>query len=361
AGITIWAGLSRINWVPMPALIGVIFYLLEKPYQGKGFNALLRYFWQPVSWVVAGLGVGFLTQSWYAANSGNIEGVATTSFTSDLIWQRLFPNPSYSLGILFAVLLVSLPLLVYLALGLAKSRQAAVHWLRLLGVIAITAVLFAGGLLVSVKIGGGTNLHNMDVYLVVIWIVGISIYYGKTTNGAGKAFAMRPPQWLMAGLVAAPVIFTILFGGRSIQTINDEVIQQDMDTLRSYVQDAVADGGEVLFISQRHLLTFGYIEDVPLVHEYEKMELMDNIMAGTPAYLETFAADMSAQRFALIIQDPMPSLWKDPNKVGLAAENNVYLNRAVPLITCAYKEEIRLVDRSIQVMVPLEAPTCGQP
>ena len=359
AGITVWAGLSRINWVPMPALIAIMFYLLEEPYEEKGWNGFARYFWKPVSWGVVGIGVGLLTQSLYAHFSGNIQGVATTSFTSDLIWQRLFPNVSYPLGIILSVLLVTVPMMIFTTLSLRKAWPEGVDWLRALPVVGIIGVLFGGGLLVSVKIGGGTNLHNMDVFLVALWIVAVSLFYGKSSNSEGITFAYKPPRWVMTAIIAAPIIFVVLFGGRSIQAISDEVVQQDLETLSAYVYEAVENGGEVLFISQRHLITFGYLEGVPLVHEYEKMELMDNIMAGTPAYLEAFAEDMASQRFALIIQDPMPSIWKNPAKQSLSQENNVYLKRAVPLISCAYEEEIKLVNNSIQLMVPLDEPTCG--
>jgi len=69
---------------------------------------------------------------------------------------------------------------------------------------------------------------------------------------------------------------------------------------------------------------------------------------------------LASQRFALIIQDAMPLFWQNPEKQGLAAENNVYLNRAVPLMLCAYEEETRLVNKTVQLMVPLAEPTCGQ-
>jgi hypothetical protein len=360
ATVSVWAGLSRINWVPMPALIAIIFYLLETPYSGRGWRAFTGYLWQPATWAVAGVGAGLLTQNWYANNSGNIEGVAYSSFTSDLIWKRLFPNPSYPLGIILAVLLVAAPLLIYLGMAAFKGLKKGCHWLRVVGIFAIVVVLFLGGLLVSIKIGGGTNLHNMDVFLVAIWIVGVSLYYGRAVNQDGEQFFVQPPTWLLAVLVIAPMVFTALFGGRSIQPVNDQVIRQDLETLRSYVREAVSQGGEVLFVSQRHLITFGIIDEVPLVHEYEKMELMDNVMAGTPAYLDAFEGDMSSQRFALIIQDPLPVYWKNPEKDSLAEENNVYLKRAVPLILCAYQEETRLAHKTIQLMIPKLEPDCGQ-
>ncbi len=355
--ISFWAGLTRINWVPMPGLMATVFYLLETPLQGKDLKAWLRYLWQPLAWTLAGSLTGVAAQTWYAANSGNIEGVATSSFTSDLIWSRLFPNISYAPGILLSIIMVSAPLLVYLALSL-RGWKERYHWLRLLGLLAITAVLFAGGLVVSVKIGGGTNLHNMDVFLVVLLLLAAWLYSGKVVAEDGQTVNGKMPSWLLAAVVAAPVIFSALYGGRVNPPLDEQTAQAELAKLQAYVDQAAAQGGEVLFVAERHLITFGYITGVDLVYDYEKMELMDNTMAGNQAYLEAFARDMQNQRFALIIHDHLPSVWKNPDKAPLAAENNVYFKQLVPLILCAYQEETRLVDGTLDVLVPKAVTTC---
>ncbi len=57
--------------------------------------------------------------------------------------------------------------------------ERRVHWLRWLGLAGELLVLFVGGLIVSVKIGGGSNLHNMDAYLVLLLIIGVHFYLGR--------------------------------------------------------------------------------------------------------------------------------------------------------------------------------------
>jgi hypothetical protein len=49
--------------------------------------------------------------------------------------------------------------------------------------------------------------------------------------------------------------------------------------------------GRVLFMDQRQLLTFGYVEDVPLVPEYEKKVLMNAAMGADANYFAPFYAD----------------------------------------------------------------------
>jgi hypothetical protein len=56
---SLWSGLSRINWYPMPGLLASVLFLLEVPYQGK---KLWRYLLKPALWVVVGFGVAFATQ-----------------------------------------------------------------------------------------------------------------------------------------------------------------------------------------------------------------------------------------------------------------------------------------------------------
>jgi hypothetical protein len=53
------------------------------------------------------------------------------------------------------------------------------HTIRQLGLAAILSVLFLGGIIVSTKIGGGSNLHNLDAYLVVLWVIGGYVFSGK--------------------------------------------------------------------------------------------------------------------------------------------------------------------------------------
>ena len=43
--------------------------------------------------------------------------------------------------------------------------------------------------------------------------------------------------------------------------------------------------GEVLFMDQRQLLTFGYITDVPLVPDYEKKVMMNEALSGNVSLL----------------------------------------------------------------------------
>ena len=84
-----------------------------------------------------------------------------SSLTSSLLWMRLLPSPAFPLGILPGIILISLPLWLGLWFAL-RGRLNHLHPIRLIVLGLILAVLFIGCLVVSVKIGGGADLHDLD-------------------------------------------------------------------------------------------------------------------------------------------------------------------------------------------------------
>jgi hypothetical protein len=357
AVISVYAGFSRINWVPMPGLMAAALYFLEKPLPAMGRRSVLRYLITPMSWVLVGAAVGFGAQQFWVVNSGNPEEIFYSSFSSYLLWDRLFSNPSYPIGILPHILLLSGPLLVYLILVFYQWRKQ-VHFIRWLALAGITGVLFAGGLVVSVKIGGGTNLHNMDVYLVLLLLIGAGIYFGRMKDQDHQPVRIRVPLWLKAVVLVMPIFFVITFIGRAVTPLDQQAARKDLARLQKYVDQVVAEDGEVLFISQRHLITFGLIKNVPLVHEHEKVLLQEMVMSQNESYLAGLGAELAEQRYAMIVTDHLPSVWKDPQKKSLAMENNVVLKDLVPLFTCAYEEHDTLLAGSLEILTPIADVTC---
>jgi len=81
-------------------------------------------------------------------------------------------------------------------------------------------VLLAGGLVVSTKIGGGSNLHNLDAYLTLLLVVGGWCYYTRTnpddvettpTLTPGEPAARLP--WIgLLYILLLPVYITLLSG-----------------------------------------------------------------------------------------------------------------------------------------------------
>lgn len=82
-------------------------------------------------------------------------------------------------------------------------------------------------------------------------------------------------------------------------------------------------------------------------------------MARNEVYLDNLGAELADQQYALIVTDHLPIVWKDPNKVSLAMENNVVLSNLVPLFTCAYEKQDVLLKGSLDILVPKADVTCG--
>ncbi|MGE5123261.1 MAG: hypothetical protein ACM3H7_02000, partial [Acidobacteriaceae bacterium] len=130
---SLWAGISRVNWLPMPGMLASALYLMEVKTEGKPW---WRYLFPPAVWVLAGTGVAYTSQLAYQLWSGNPVAWFGSSFTSDLLWYRLLPNLTFPMGILPSAILVSLPLACLMLLRLNK-RWGEYQPIRWLGLIAM--------------------------------------------------------------------------------------------------------------------------------------------------------------------------------------------------------------------------------
>jgi hypothetical protein len=285
-----------------------------------------------------GLGtlVAFGSQALYVQWSGVHQEAFTSSFTSDLLWHRLLPNPTFPMGVLPAIFLVSGPVLALLFLGLR-----GLHPLRATGLGSILLVLCAGGILVSTKIGGGSNLHNLDAFLVALLAAGGYAYFGRVSQDRIGVLRPANPSWpLLALAISIPVLFTIGAAGPA-PAPNRARAEKALATLEEMVGAAVDQGGgEVLFISERQLLTFGTLTHIPLVEKYETVFLMEMAMANNASYLNGFYEDLREKRFALIVSDPLRDTFKG-SEYSFGEENDIWVARvARPLLESYQRAEV---------------------
>jgi len=243
---------------------------------------------------------------------------------------------------------------------------SAYHPIRLLGLGAVVGVLYAGGLVVSTKIGGGSNLHNLDAYFTLLWVVSAAIFFQRFTPDRQPFIPDRPLEtasslhgWMLVGAIAlallVPAYYIVTFGGPYSLPSPAEA-QTDMSKLKKTIRMTQAESsGEILFISERHLLTFHTIEDVPLVDDYEKVFLMEMAMADNPNYLGRFYQDLKNKRFSLIVTEPLFTLQKDSQEV-FGEENNAWVTNVSKPILCYYTTQKRLREIPLQLLVPRSDP-----
>jgi len=223
-------------------------------------------------------------------------------------------------------------------------------WIRG-GIILVNLALFLSvGIVISVKIGGGSNLHNLDMFLI-----GLLFTAALAWEAGGYRELMeleQKPKWLQTLFILMVILlaYPTLRWMRPLQLPPRDYVERTLNQIRGQV--AVAKGqGEILFLDQRQLLTFGYIKDVPLVVEYEKKFLMDNAMAGDAGYFAQFHSDLLNRRFSLIISEPLfKKLQGSDDQFG--EENDAWVKWVSKKILCYYRPLSTFREARVQLLVP---------
>ena len=347
---SIWCGWSRLNWYPMPGMMAAVLYFMEVPYQGKN---MVSYLLKPALWFVVGTVTAFLAQRVYIALSGIPDGgIFYTSLSSSLLWYRLWPNASYFLGILPGAVLASLPIWVTMFL-MIRARREDWHPVRLTFILVALLVLFIGGLVVSLKIGGGANLHNMDAYFSLLLIVFAYLIFARYQPENGRIAQPVPVHWLLIVALIVMPAWSYLQFNMGFPRGNPARTQDVLNSMQDYIDQANTQGGEILFITQRHLLSMHMLENVTLVPEYEREDLMEIAMANDRQHIQTFREDMEDHRFALIVVDPLNYNILSKQR-SFSEENNVWVTRIMKHILCNYREEAVFPTDEIALYVPQE-------
>lgn len=302
-------------------------------------------------------------------------GVTATLSNQPLLWSRLLPNATYGEGILVGLALAVLPLIAVLVYFAATLRWKLNIWQKLAIILPLSAFLFVG-MVASVKIGGGGDLHNMDMFIIGLMFAGAVAW----RSGAFKWIdeIQAAPFWVQC----AVLLMIMVPGFRSLVLMNPIHINEDLATvatLADIVEDPLPNPlpdtlpsetdtikaldrirqevtqatriGEVLFMDQRQLLTFGYVTDVPLVPEYDKKMLINEALSSNAQYFEGFYQDLASQRFSLIITNPVNRrLNKTEGHFG--EENNAWVKWVSTPLLCYYEPLDRLKRVDVELLVP---------
>jgi len=347
AAASLWAGISRVNWFPVAGMLAVTLYVLEQP---KGKKNFWQYWRWPVLAVLLGFGLAFVSQAAYAVISNNPPEVFASSFNSPLFFYRLFPNEAYGPGIINMTITAIFPLLAIVIWRTLPRLRAWWTW-RLLALFTILAVLLVVGFIVSTKIGGGDNLHNMDSFLVMMAVVAAYIGFDRFVpehDGIRHQNTLTTPLVILVFII--PLVF-VLDMLRPYPHLDNERAREDIQTLQGLIDERVPEDGEVLFIQDRHLLTFDMIEGVRLVPEYEKVFLMEMAMSGNQAYLNNFYSDLENHRFDLIVSEPLALITRPASDV-FGEENNVWVERVAQPLVETYHSVFEFTESGMSIFAP---------
>ena len=384
-----FASVSRFTWAFAPAIWAGTLWLASA---GLDDGRLAARDWGRaillgLAGLLGGLVLPQLTGLLAGTGNASVLRAAESMGRQPLLWYRLLPNSTYNLGILVNLVIAVAPLVIVLLFAVRQKLWTLNPWQRLAILGALTAFLLVG-LVASTKIGGGGDLHNLDMFLIgLLFCAGM--VWEKTDrlrflDDASLSIGMRVVFIALVALPAygalmrlRPLLYADDFNRLKVLTdvadpyADPRVLgllppRVEVDDALALVREYAANArtrGEVLFMDQRQLLAFGYIKDVPLVAEYEKKYLMDQAMGETAA--QTFPAfyrDLAARRFALIVSDPLRLPIKDSD-YSFGEENNAWVKWVAAPILCYYEPAVTLAEFRIQLLVPLKtvSPDCVMP
>ncbi len=367
AGAAYYAAITRYTWIFAPALWALILVWGTRQ-KGDDWRTALR---GKAWWLLGGgLSGALLSGRWHAFSSiawafwekylglgasgasegGQAPAMVGISVRQPLIWSRLWPNPTFAPGILLGILLAVGPVFLLWWVWHRHGVWALPRW-AMLGIGAILAALLGVGVIISLKIGGGSNLHNLDMFLLAVVFGTVALWR------QGGAQWLRERQWqgweggVLVALVMVPMYFIFLFAHpRNIPEAR--WWEPALRAVQHFVREAKASGGEILFMDQRQLLTFGYVEEVPLVPEYEKKLMMDKAMAGDARYFAHYYWDLAHHRFALIVTEPLNSNQESENQNDFASENNAWVKWVSKPTLCFYEPKATFKAVQLQLLVP---------
>jgi hypothetical protein len=344
---SLWAGVSRVNWFPVAGMLAAVLYILEVP---QGVKKFWQYWGWPVMAVILGLALAFGAQTAYLALSGNPAEYYVTSFNSSLLWYRLFPSEAYGQGVIVLMLTASLPLWL-IAIWCLVGRTRAWRTLRLLALLSILLALMTAGLIVSTKIGGGNNLHNLDSYLMILAVIVTYIVFNRFEVDDLTIETKSPVPILLFVLVfLAPMIKQ----GNNLhpyQVMDNEKAWENVRIVQDLIDNIDPEDGEVLFIQNRHLLPLDLIKNIELVPEYEKVFLMEMAMSENEDYLNEFQTDLKTHRFALIIMEPI-NLIIQTSSDAFGEENNAWVESVAQPLSESYHTVLDLSENGMIIMAP---------
>jgi hypothetical protein len=307
AAASFYAGTSRWTWSLAPAMYASVWMLLDDPQQRERAQRLKAALIVGIVGLLGGLG----SQAFMALAFPRPDPVFSTALGQPLLWYRLLPNATNPQGILVELLLAAGPLLVLLIWLGFRSRAG---W----GQLEWSALALGRA--------------------------------GINWSRAGRLAWPKFPVWMQGVAVLAliiPAFSMVRTGGPQFLPVEAR-IEDAMEVVRDEVDDA---SGEVLFIDQRQLLTFGQITDVELIGGYELKDMMNQAMQGNNAYFKAFSDDLKRHRFALIVSDPLPSFVQGSD-YEFGEENDAWLRYVAGPLQRYYEPVHRLGDVGLWIMAP---------
>jgi hypothetical protein len=254
------------------------------------------------------------------------------------------------------IALLCLPLIVLTIKRWNGGITHQIHPLRLGLLTCILAVFFLGGVVVSVKIGGGGDLHNLDAFIVFVVLVTTSLVAGAFTpeKTVQKTSLSSISAFLLLALVLMPVFFA--FQSAPIWDFNaSKQAQSNLTELNQALEIIKDHEGTVLFISNRQLQTFHAVPDFDLIQAYEKDLIMEMAMSKNQEYLQNFRADLASGKISAVLVDQLNTQHQDSTH-SFGEENNAWVDEVLLPLLEYYEPAYSVDNGNINLLVAKSQP-----
>jgi hypothetical protein len=335
-----YAGISRWTWMVAPAAWAVLWAFVDEDIHQSFWIRVKR----PVFMGLAGISGALLSIFVMDVAFPRPDPIYSTSLSQPLLWYRLWSNPTNPTGVVNGLLYAIGPFLAWIVVMIIMQRR---NWdfFKIIAVVIVLAGFLVAGLIASVKIGGGSNIHNLDMLLVTL------IFLVPLVAKSKDAFHHYPGfAWALLAVVLFLPIWNLVKVEPELDLPKDSNPEEAVSEIRAAIQ-AASQEGEVLFIDQRQLLTFGEITDVPLVMEYELKDMMNQAMGHNQAYFEKFREDIENHRFNLIVSDALYVIYQGP-KYAFGEENDAWVEEVTVPILDEYEPVMEFNEHHIWLLAP---------
>jgi hypothetical protein len=308
----------------MPACVAILLYIFTESFSGK---KPWQYLLWPLVYLVSGGLASFGSYLVFIKITGYVIQFLDPHMHYAYFLYKLWPNDGF-VGLLPGILLICLPLVAVLLYTIWKNRPR-LHWVRWLAIASLLGLFFAGSTLVSIRAGGGYDLHNYDSLLLILFMC--ACFFGLGAVSQDESVHLEKVVFTNCALMACLLTVSILFAYHPIAPTSSLKIDQSTAAIQqiNVVINKYAQADHpVLFIDERQILVYQMVTAPQIYVPYDKIELMEMAMARNSGYAQKFSTDIKNKKFSLIISEVLPKWLKPYNKNKFERdwyENNVWV------------------------------------
>jgi len=169
---------------------------------------------------------------------------------------------------------------------------------------------------------------------------------------AANTLKMESFGWIL--VLVVPVFFVVMQGAhwgfisREAQMPEVQQMQAVLDLLKDQP-------GDVLFISDRQLITFGELTGVRMVPDYEKVFLMEMAMGNNQPYLQGFYQQLENNAYKAIITDTL-NTQKQGRTRAFGDENDTWVEKVLLPMLALYEPAADWQNGGVNLLIPKGQP-----